>query len=140
MADSPAPRDVADAMFARDRAAHHMGITVLDCNLGTASVSMTVQEWMLNGHHVCHGGFIFTLADTAFAYACNGGNQNTVAAGCSIEFLAPGKLEDCLTAHARERVQRGKHGVYDIDVINQNGELIAVFRGKSARIAGNVID
>jgi acyl-CoA thioesterase len=134
------PQRVADAMFARDHAAQKMGISIENCAAGTATAAMRVAQDMLNGHAVCHGGFIFTLADTAFAYACNGANFNTVAAGCTIEFLASAMLGDALRAVACERVQHGRHGVYDIDVFNQNNVLIAVFRGKSARIAGHVID
>jgi acyl-CoA thioesterase len=130
---------VAQAMFSADLATQHLGIRVDSCAVGTATATMDVQSFMLNGHSVCHGGYLFLLADTAFAYACNNCNIATVASGCSIEFLAPGKLHDILTARAQERTQRGRQGVYDVDVINQNNELIAVFRGKSARIAGHIV-
>jgi acyl-CoA thioesterase len=95
---------------------------------------------MLNGHGTCHGGYIFTLADSAFAYACNSYNLTTVAAGCTIDYLAPGREGDVLTAIAQERSASGRTGVYDIEVINQRGEKIALFRGKSYRIKGHVID
>jgi acyl-CoA thioesterase len=142
MADTPsrhAPLAIAQAMLGRDRASQLLGITLEHCAAGISTVSMRVREDMVNGLNVCHGGFIFTLADSAFAFACNSYNFNTVAAGCSIEFLAPGKLGDTLTARATERVQRGRTGVYDIDVFNQDQELIAVMRGKSARVPGHVI-
>ena len=94
---------------------------------------------MVNGHNICHGGYMALLCDTAFAYACNSGNLNTVASGFSIEILAPAALGDTLVAVAVEQAQRGRQGVYDIKLTNQNGDIIALFRGKSARIAGVVI-
>jgi acyl-CoA thioesterase len=93
-----------------------------------------------NGHDICHGGFIFTLADSAFAYACNSYNLNTVASGCAIDFLAPAREGDVLTAHAHESSASGRTGVYDIEVTHQRGEKIALFRGKSYRIKGHVVD
>jgi acyl-CoA thioesterase len=140
MADPLSPLMIAQTMFARDRASQMLGMNIESCTAGRAQVSMRVAENMVNGLSVCHGGLIFTLADSAFAFACNNTNFNTVAAGCAIEFLAPGKLGDTLTAHASERAQRGRTGIYDVDVINQDGELIATFRGKSARIPGHVIE
>ena len=101
---------------------------------------MTVRGDMLNGHAICHGGFIFTLADSAFAYACNSYNLVTVASGCAIDFLAPAREGDVLTARAAERSAAGRTGVYDIDVVNQRGETIALFRGKSYRIKGHVVE
>ena len=101
---------------------------------------MTVRGDMLNGHAICHGGFIFTLADSAFAYACNSYNLVTVASGCSIDFLAPAREGDVLTARGVERSASGRTGVYDIEVFNQRGEKIALFRGKSYRIKGHVIE
>lgn len=122
---------VADAMFAKDRASQMMGMRVEQMSEGAARVSMTVRADMLNGVGTCHGGFIFTLADSAFAFSCNSRNELTVAAGCSIEFLAPGKEGDVLIAEAREQTRSGRTGVYDISVRNQRDELIAIFRGKS---------
>jgi acyl-CoA thioesterase len=107
---------------------------------GHAELTMTVRADMLNGHQICHGGFIFTLADSAFAFACNSYNLTTVASGCAIDFLAPAREGDVLTAMARERSASGRTGVYDIDVVNQRGEKIALFRGKSYRIKGHVIE
>ena len=100
---------------------------------------MTVREPMLNGHDICHGVLIFTLDDATFAYACNSRNLNTVAAGCSIEFLKSAKAGDVLTCEGVERVLQGRHGIYDMTVTNQDGEVVAMFRGKSTQIKGNVI-
>jgi acyl-CoA thioesterase len=130
---------VAAAMYAEDRASQMMGMRIARVAPGYAEVTMPVRGDMVNGHATCHGGFIFTLADSAFAFACNGGNQRTVASGCSIEFVAPAHEGDVLTASARERSASGRTGVYDVDVVNQRGEKIALFRGKSYRIKGHVI-
>lgn len=130
---------VAEAMYAEDRASQMMGIRIARVGPGYAEVTMRVRADMVNGHATCHGGFIFTLADSAFAFSCNGGNHRTVASGCSIEFVAPAMEGDVLTAIASERSASGRTGVYDIDVINQRGEKIAFFRGKSYRIKGHVI-
>ena len=100
---------------------------------------MTVREPMLNGHKICHGGLIFTLADSTFAFACNSRNKVTVAAGCSIEFLKPAHLGDVLTCEGVEQLLQGRHGVFDMKVTNQRGEVVAMFRGKSAQIQGTVI-
>ena len=115
-----------------------MGMELLACEPGRAVMRMTVKELHLNGHKICHGGFIFTLADSTFAFACNSYNKNAVAAGCSIEFLRPGKLGDVLTCEGVEQTLSGRHGIYDMKVTNQNGEVVAVFRGKSAQIQGTV--
>ena len=129
----------AAAMYARDRASHGLGMQIVKIAPGFAALTMIVRSDMLNGHAMCHGGFIFALADSAFAYACNSHNLITVAAGCTIEYLAPAREGDVLTATGRERALAGRNGIYDIDVTNQNGATIAVFRGKSARIRGHVI-
>ena len=126
-------------MYARDHAARSLGIQIMAVNRGSATTSMLVRQEMVNGHNICHGGYMALLCDTAFAYACNSGNQNTVASGFSIEILAPAALGDTLVAVAVEQAQRGRQGVYDIKLTNQNGDIIALFRGKSARIAGEVI-
>jgi acyl-CoA thioesterase len=131
---------VAEAMWARDDASQRLGMRIVDVAPGRAKLAMTVRSDMLNGHAICHGGFIFTLADSAFAFACNSYNLNTVASGCAIEFLAPAREGDVLTAFAQERSMAGRTGVYDIDVANHRGETIALFRGKSYRIKGHVID
>jgi len=131
---------VAEGMFSRDRASQGLGIRISGVGPGHAELVMTVRGDMLNGHAICHGGFIFTFADSAFAYACNSYNQTTVASGCAIEFMAPAREGDVLTAIARERSVSGRTGVYDIEVKDQRGETIALFRGKSYRIKGHVID
>ena len=135
----PSPQAVADAMYSRDHAARALGIQIVAVNRGSATTSMLVRQDMVNGHNICHGGYMALLCDTAFAYACNSGNQNTVASGFSIEILAPAALGDTLVALAVEQAQRGRQGVYDIKLTNQNGDVIALFRGKSARIGGEVI-
>jgi len=130
---------VADAMFARDRASQGLGMRITRVGAGHAELTMTVRSDMVNGHAICHGGFVFTLADSAFAFACNSYNMNTVANGCTIEFLAPAHEGDVLTAVAQERAQVGRNGVYDVEVCNQAGVTIAHFRGKSTRIKGEVL-
>jgi len=131
---------VARAMLDRDPASQTLGMHIGKVAPGRAEVTMEVRADMLNGHAICHGGFIFTLADSAFAYACNSYNLSTVASGCAIDFVAPAREGDVLTARAAERSAAGRTGVYDIEVVNQRGETIALFRGKSYRIKGHVID
>ncbi len=131
---------VAAAMWARDIASQALAMRIVRVGPGHAELSMAVRADMLNGHAICHGGFIFTLCDSAFAYACNSYNVNTVASGCGIDFLAPAREHDVLTAIAQERSAAGRTGVYDIEVSNQRGEPVALFRGKSYRIKGHVID
>lgn len=131
---------VGEAMYAADPAVRDfMQIELLACEPGRALMRMKVREPMLNGHRICHGGLIFTLADSTFAYACNSHNKVTVAAGCSIEFLKPAHLDDVLTCEGVEQVLQGRHGIYDMKVSNQKGEVVAMFRGKSASIQGTVI-
>ena len=131
---------VGEAMFAADLASREfMKMELVSCAPGRAVMRMVIREEMLNGHRICHGGFIFTLADSTFAFACNSHNKVAVAAGCSIEFLKPGQLGDVLTCEGIEQVLQGRHGVYDMKVTNQRGEVIAMFRGKSAQIPGTVI-
>ena len=133
-------RRVGEAMWAHDIASKDtMGMELVACEPGRAVLRMTVRELHLNGHRICHGGFIFTLADSTFAFACNSHNKVTVAAGCSIEFLRPGQLGDVLTCEGLEQTLSGRHGIYDIKVTNQRGEVVAMFRGKSASIAGTVV-
>jgi phenylacetic acid degradation protein PaaD len=107
---------------------------------GGAVVDMPVRQDMVNGHGICHGGFIFALADTNFAYACNSFNHKAVAAGVDINFIAPAHLGDTLTAVGSARHQGGRSGIYDIEVTNQDGKTIAVFRGRSTRIKGHFFD
>ena len=132
---------VGETMFAVDVASKDtMGMELLLCAPGHARMRMQVRKFHLNGHGICHGGFIFTLADSTFAFACNSHNNNAVAAAASIEFLKPAKLGDVLTSTGVEQVLVGRHGVYDMTVRNQHDEVIAVFRGKSAQIAGTVVN
>ena len=130
---------VGRAMWMRDNASNALGMALSAIGPGSASMTMPVRSDMLNGHQMCHGGFIFTLADSAFAYACNSHNINTVAAGCQIDFLAPAREGEVLQADATERAATGRTGVYDIAVRVRGGRQIALFRGKSHRIGGDVI-
>lgn len=130
---------VAASMRARDALPAHLGIVVEVCQAGTARARLLVTPAMQNSHGTCHGGILFALADTAFAYACNSHNENAVAAHCSIDFLAPAQLGDTLTATAVERSRMGRTGIYDVDIVNQQGATLAVFRGRSHRIRGQAI-
>lgn len=139
-AASDLARRVGETMFAGDVASRDtMGMQLVRCEPGRAVMRMVVKELHLNGHRICHGGFIFTLADSTFAFACNSRNKATVASGGSIEFLRPGHLGDVLTCEAVEQVLQGRHGIYDMKVTNQGGDVVAVLRGKSAQIQGSVI-
>jgi len=127
---------VADALFARDMTAQRLGMTLEVVTMGAATLSMTVTEDMLNGHGVAHGGYVFTLADTAFAYACNGENVATLAQHCQITFVAPGKQDERLTATATELSKTGRSGLYDVEVRGGDGRLVAAFRGASRTVGG----
>ena len=127
---------VRDGMYLNDRASKGLGMTVLSIAPGQATIRMTVREDMLNGHDICHGGLITTLADSAFAYACNSYNEFTVASGFAIELLAPGRAGDVMTARCVEVSRAGRTGVYDCEVTNQRGERIALFRGRSHTMKG----
>ena len=127
-------------MWREDDASRALGITLEELGLGRARLSMQVQKSMANGQKVCHGGFIFTLADTAFGYASNTHNQRTVSASCSIDYLAPVFLEDRLFAEASEVLRGGRRGIYDVKVTNQKGETVALFRGHAATIKGKWIE
>jgi acyl-CoA thioesterase len=133
-------RACADAMWADDKASQGLGMSIETVAPGHAELSMTVREDMVNGHSICHGGYIFTLADSAMAFACNSENFNTVAAGVRIEFLAPAALGDRLLAVAQQEHQGGRTGVYDVVVSNQHGKKLALFRGNSHRIGGALVD
>jgi acyl-CoA thioesterase len=126
----------AEAMWARDDASKWLGASLDAVGPGAATMSMTVEKHHTNGHDICHGGFIFTLADSAFAFACNSYNQVVVAQHNVISFLAPCALGDRLTAEAREISRNGRSGLYDVRVTNQDGKLIAEFRGASRAIKG----
>lgn len=128
----------AQAMLARDAAAKSFGITLEKVGPGFALLSMPVRPDMLNSHATTHGGVTFTLADCAFAYACNSHNMATVAHSCTITYTAPGRADDVLFAEAREVSLIGRNGVYDVRVSNQHGDLLALFRGNSRTIKGHV--
>ena len=129
----------ADAMYARDPATQGLGISLLDAGPGRASLRMPVRADMIQGHGTCHGGFLFALADSAFAFACNSYDEATVALGCSIDYVAPAFEHDVLTATASELTRKGRTGLYDVRLENQRGELIALFHGKSYKVRGTVL-
>ncbi|TKT80196.1 hydroxyphenylacetyl-CoA thioesterase PaaI [Aquamicrobium sp. LC103] len=129
-------RRSAEAMWARDDASKWLGMSLDAVGPGTAVLSFTVEKHHTNGHDICHGGYIFTLADSAFAFACNSHNRIAVAQHNTITFLAPGRLGDRLTAEAREIARAGRSGIYDARVSDQSGRPIAEFRGVSRDIEG----
>jgi acyl-CoA thioesterase len=123
-----------EAMFRADRASQNLGIEILDVAPGSVRIAMSVRPEMLNGHGLCHGGFIFTFADSAFAFACNSYGQPMVAAGATIEFLAPTPAGERLTAVAAEVSRTARNGIYDVRVTKSSGETVALFRGRSSRL------
>lgn len=132
-------RACAQAMWAEDASSRGLGMELVAVEPGYAVLAMTVTEQMVNGHRICHGGYIFTLADSAFAFACNTHNQRTVAQHCAISFLTPAKLGDRLVARATERYRAGRSGIYDITVTLEKGMVIAEFRGHSRTIEGELV-
>ena len=130
---------VGEGMYAKDRASRALGMRVVRIGPGCATLTMTVREDMLNGADVCHGGLITTLADSAFAYACNSRNLLTLASGLSTDFVASALLGDVLTADATEAVLKGNTGVYDVTVRNQSSDVIATFRGRAHRMKGRFV-
>lgn len=134
------PQDRAErsaaAMWANDAASKWLGMSLDAVGPGTASLSFTVQDHHLNGHYICHGGYIFTLADSAFAFACNSYNTLNVAQENQITFLSPSKSGERLTATAVETARTGRSGVYDVTVTGPDGRKVAVFRGLSRQIQG----
>jgi acyl-CoA thioesterase len=138
-----APHDIAracaEAMWVEDQASQGLGMVVERVSPGEAVISMVIRADMTNGHGICHGGFIFTLADSAFAFACNTYNQRTVAQHCAVTFLQPGRRGDTLTAHAVERNRSGRSGIYDVTVRDGKGETVAEFRGHSRTTAGTLL-
>ena len=143
MADAFTPQQVAEAvatsMLARDRASRGLGMQIAAIGPGSARLTMAVRDDMLNGMDICHGGFITSVADSAFAFACNSYNELTLASGLSVDFTAPARLGDVLTASATEVHQAGRTGVYDVDVRNQRGERVALMRGRSYRLKGKPV-
>lgn len=138
------PQQLAEAvarhLYERDKTSHALGITLAEIRPGYARVTMHVRADMLNSHGLLHGGMTFTLADTAFAYACNSKNDATVASGCDILYPAPGREGDVLTAEAEERHLVGRTGLYDVTVTNQEGAIVGLFRGRSHRVQGTIVD
>jgi acyl-CoA thioesterase len=130
----------AGALFARDQASQMLGMRLCGTRPGWAQVSMAVRPDMVNGHGSCHGGLVFALADSAFAFACNSHNEATVAAAAAIDFLRAARSGDVLTAEARELWRTRRNGIYEITVCNQHGERIALFRGRSYRVNGAVVE
>jgi acyl-CoA thioesterase len=128
----------AAALYERDRASQSLGMRIAGVRPGWARVTMAVREDMLNGHGLCHGGLVFALADSAFAFACNSYNESTVAAAASIDYLAAARAGDQLTAEAAQLWRTRRNGLYEITVTNQRGERIALFRGRSYRVDGQV--
>lgn len=137
------PREIARrcaaAMYDADRASRRLGVTITDVVPGGATATMTVTDDMVNGHDIGHGGFVFTIADTAFAFACNTYNEVTVAAGADISFLAPVRAGDVLTAVAAERSRRGRSGLYDVTVRTAEGTVVAEFRGRSRSLGRPIL-
>lgn len=133
-------RRSADAMWSSDRASQALGMTLTDIGPGLATLTMPIREDMANGHGIAHGGYIFTLADSAFAFACNSYNQLVVAQQNAITYLSPGKVGELLTARAWEVTRSGRSGVYDVEVTGEDGRKVAVFRGQSRQINGTHFD
>ncbi|NIK55736.1 hydroxyphenylacetyl-CoA thioesterase PaaI [Kribbella shirazensis] len=129
---------VAAAMWAEDTASAGLGMKLVEVAEGTARLEMTVRDDMVNGHGIAHGGFVFTLADSAFAFACNSRNQVTVAQACDIVFVAPARRGDVLVAEARERTTFGRNAIYDVTV-TRGDEVVAEFRGRSRQLSGTII-
>ena len=132
-------RAAADAMWKDDEASRALGMAIVEIAPGAATLTMPVTDKMVNGHGLCHGGYIFTLADSAFAFACNSHNQRAVAQNCTITFVTPGMLGDVLTARCREVSRTGRSGIYDVTVTRQGGEVIAEFRGLSRTVKGTLV-
>jgi acyl-CoA thioesterase len=129
----------AEAMYANDEASRRLGIEIDGVAPGSATARMRVTDAMVNGHGICHGGYVFLLADTAFAFACNTYDAVTVAAGCDIVFVSSARAGDELVADARERVRFGRSGVYDVTVRSLDGSPVAEFRGLSRTVGGRLL-
>jgi acyl-CoA thioesterase len=135
----------AEELWGRDNASQGLGTQLLEVTPGRAAFTMAVRDDMLNGHKICHGGFIFALADTTFAFACNSRNENNIGQGCSIDYVGPAKLGDKLKATAVEKSRAKRTGLFDVTVKNQNQnqnedeDVVAFMRGRSYRVRGSVI-
>jgi acyl-CoA thioesterase len=143
MTATRSPQQIADLvgqdMYARDRASQALGMQVVEIGPGRSVLRMAVRDDMVNGHAICHGGLMATLADSSFAFACNSYNELTVASGFSIDIVAPARLGDVLTARCQEVSKAGRTGVYDAELTNQRGERVAVFRGRSYTLKGKPV-
>jgi acyl-CoA thioesterase len=143
MTSTRSPQQIADLvgqdMYARDRASQALGMQVVEIGPGRSVLRMAVRDDMVNGHAICHGGLMATLADSSFAFACNSYNELTVASGFSIDIVAPARLGDVLTARCQEVSKAGRTGVYDAELTNQRGERVAVFRGRSYTLKGKPV-
>ena len=136
MSDQDIARACGASMLVNDNTARDLGMSLDHIAPGEASMTMTITDAMTNGHKTCHGGYIFTLADAAFAFSCNSRNQKCVAQHCQVSFLKPAFAGDVLTARAKERWREARSGIYDVEVINQAGETVAEFRGHSRTVKG----
>ncbi|MHB8190695.1 MAG: hydroxyphenylacetyl-CoA thioesterase PaaI [Ferrimicrobium sp.] len=129
----------ANYIFARDRASVELGMKIIAVDVGSCVVAMEVTASMINAHDICHGGFIFTLADSTFAIACSTYNDVAVAQGAEISFLSPARLGEHLRAEAHELARYGRNGIYDVSVMRDNGELVALLRGRSRSLARQLL-
>jgi acyl-CoA thioesterase len=132
-------RRSAEAMLEGDRASAGAGVQLVAVGPGRATLTMTVRPDMVNGHDIAHGGYVFLLADTAFAVACNSYGQSTLAAGCDIAYVEPVRAGDRLRAEATERYRAGRSGIYDVSVVRDDGTVVAELRGRSRTVAGTLI-
>jgi acyl-CoA thioesterase len=141
--DPTAEQDIAERcaerMYADDRASRHLGIEITDVEPGRARATMAVADTMVNGHDICHGGYVFLLADTAFAFACNTYDRVTVAASCDVVFVRPALTGQRLVADAVERIRHGRSGIYDVTVTADDGQVVAEFRGRSRTLARPIL-
>ena len=130
----------AEKLWSGDTASKNLGMKILSVSPGAASIQMQIRDDMLNGHGISHGGFIFTLADSCFAFACNSRNDLMVAQHCSVNFCLPVKGGQVLTAHGKEVQRKGRSGIYDIEVVNEGGDIVASFRGLARQISGQHLE
>lgn len=129
-----------DKLWEGDTASQHLNMKILSVEAGIVAMQMRIEDTMLNGHKTCHGGYIFSLADSCFAFACNSRNDKMVAQQCSINFCQPAMEGDLLTASSKEAQRKGRSAIYDIEVVNEAGEIIAIFRGLARQIKGQHLE
>ncbi|HLS16289.1 MAG TPA: hydroxyphenylacetyl-CoA thioesterase PaaI [Paenalcaligenes sp.] len=140
LAPQPLAEQCAQTMWEDDAATQKLGMEIVSVSPGAATLTMRVTRDMVNGHNTCHGGYLFTLADSCFAFACNTYNQRTVAQHCNITFIAPAFADDFLTATGKEVSRQGRSGIYDVEITNQDGAPVAYFRGLSRTIKGALLE